>query len=158
MKRRRLGMVLILLIVGAVAVPSLASASAFDNLKKGASGLMNSSNSTQSQSSLGATSLLQQLGSGSFNLGSMQNVAGVLGYCQQHGYTKSATEQVKNTLLSKIGGQSQAQQSPAYQQGLSGMLQGGQGKQFSLTSLKDQIGTRVCGAIAHQAMSSFLGS
>lgn len=155
MNRRHLATVLV---AGALALPSLAAASAFDNLKQSASGLMNSANATQSQSAAGSGTLLRQLGTGSFSLASMQNVAGVLGYCQKHGYTQSATERVKNTLLSKLGGRSEAEKSAGYQQGLSGVLESGQGSRFNLASLKDQIGTRVCGAVADQAVSSFLGS
>lgn len=154
MSRRYLGGALLAL---ASLLPCLASANAFDNLKQSASGLMNSSSATQSQGAAGSATLLRQLGSGSFNLASPQNVAGVLGYCQKQGYTQSAAEQVKNSLLSKLGGQTQAQQSAGYQQGLSGILESGQGNRFNLSSLKDQIGTRVCGAIADRAVSSFLG-
>ncbi|MGN8160816.1 DUF2501 domain-containing protein [Salinisphaera sp. RV14] len=154
MNRRYLAIVLV---AGTLALPSLASANAFDNIKQSASGMMNSANATQSGNIAGSATLLHELGTGSFNLASMQNVAGVLGYCQKHGYTQSATEQIRNRLLSKLGGQSKAAQSPGYQQGLSGLLQGGQGNQFNLANLKDRIGTRVCGAVAKQALSSFLG-
>lgn len=154
MNRRYLGIVLL---GGALMLPSLASANAFDNLKQSASGLMNSSNASQSQTAAGSGTLLRQLGSGSFNLASMQNVAGVLGYCQKQGYTQSATERVKSTLLSKLGGQSEAEKSADYQQGVAGVLESGQGNRFNLANLKSQIGTRVCGAVADQAVSSFLG-
>ncbi len=154
MKSRYFAMVVI---SGTVAVSSAASANAFDNLKQEASGLMNSPNATQSGNAAGSATLLRQLGSGSFNLSSMQNVAGVLAYCQKQGYTQSAAEQVKNRLLSRLGGQSQAEKSAGYQQGLSGVLQSGQGNRFNLANLKERIGTRVCGAIANQALSSFLG-
>lgn len=153
MMHRPLGVVLL---VGTLVLPPLASANAFDNLKRGASGLMNSSDAAQNAAGGGA--LLRQLGSGSFNLVSMQNVAGVLGYCQKQGYTQGAAERVKNSLLSKLGGQSQVEESADYQQGLAGVLKGGQGNHLNLADLKDRLGTRVCGAVADRAVSSFLGS
>lgn len=154
MTRRHLG---IALVATALVLPSLASANAFDNLKQSASGLLNSSNATQSQNAAGTAMLLRRLGSGSFNLASPENVAGVLGYCQKQGYTRSAAERVENGLLSKLGGRSQAEKSAGYQQGLSGILESGQGNRFNLASLKNRIGTRMCGAIADRALSSFLG-
>lgn len=154
MTRRYLG---IALLAVAPLLPGLASANAFDHLEQSASNLMNGSGMTQSPNAAGSATLLRQLGSGSFNLASPQNVAGVLGYCEKHGYAQSATQRVKNSLLSKLGGRSSAQKSAGFQQGLSGVLESGQGNRFNLSSLEDRIGTRVCGAIAHRALSSFLG-
>ncbi|KEZ76325.1 DUF2501 domain-containing protein [Salinisphaera hydrothermalis] len=154
MTRRYLG---IALLAVAPILPGLASANAFDHLKQSASSLMNSSGMTQNQNAVGSATLLRELGSGSFNLASPQNVAGVLGYCEKHGYAQSATQQVKNSLLSKIGGRTSAEKSAGFQQGLSGVLESGQGNRFNLTGLEDRIGSRVCGAIAHRALSSFLG-
>ncbi|MGQ7244370.1 DUF2501 domain-containing protein [Salinicola sp. V024] len=144
-----------LLTVSFAASP-MASAYSFDSVKKNA-GEMMSGQSSQSTGTASGASLLSSLGSGSMNLGSMQNVAGVLGYCQDQGYTESTTDKVKNSLLEKIGGQSQAEESDSYQQGLSGLLDGGNGQTFSLTQLKDQVGKKACGMITDKAMSSFLG-
>lgn len=144
----------VLLVVG-MSLSPLASASGLDSLKQSASNMANSQSTAQTSGSTGG--LMGQVASGSLNLGSMQNAAGVLGYCQKQGYTKSATEQVKSKLMGKLGGQSQAEQSDGYQQGLSGVLQGGQGQTFNLSNLKSKVGQRVCGAVAKNAMSSFLG-
>lgn len=144
------------LLTASIAASPVASAFSFDSVKKNA-GEMMSGQSSQSSGTASGASLLSSLGSGSMNLGSMQNVAGVLGYCQKQGYTESATDKVKSSLLEKIGGQSQAEQNSGYQQGLSGLLNGGNGKTFSLTSLKDQAGEKACGMIADKATSSFLG-
>ncbi|GHB11946.1 DUF2501 domain-containing protein [Salinicola rhizosphaerae] len=147
------------LITTTLAVSPLASAFSMDSVKKQAGEMMSgqSSQSASTATSTSGASLLSSLGSGSMNLGSMQNVAGVLGYCQEQGYTESATDKVKNSLLSKLGGESEAAESDSYQQGLSGLLQGGNGQTFSLTSLKDKVGEKACGMIADKAMSSFLG-
>ncbi|MAM56517.1 MAG: hypothetical protein CMN25_04200 [Salinicola sp.] len=144
------------LLTASIAASPLASAFSFDSAKKNA-GEMMSGQSSQGGGAASSASLLSSLGSGSMNLGSMQNVAGVLGYCQQQGYTESTTDKVKNSLLEKVGGQSQAKEDPGYQQGLSGLLQGGNGQTFSLANLKDQAGKKACGMITDKAMSSFLG-
>lgn len=145
----------ITVLAAGLTLSSAASAFDTDSLKQGAGDMMNSQGSAQTAG--GGGSLLGGLTSGSLNLGSMENAAGVLGYCQKQGYTKGATEQVKDKLMGKLGGPSQAEQSDGYKQGLGGMLEGGEGQTFSLTGLKDKVGERVCGAIADKAMSSFLG-
>lgn len=134
------------------AMATTASAQSLDSLKESAGNLF----SGGSQSASGA-SLLGSLGSGSFSLASMENVAGVLGYCQEQGYTSSATEMAKDRLMEQIGGQQEVSQDSAYQQGLSGILKGEGGQSFSLSGLKDQVGEKVCNTVADQAMSSFLG-
>lgn len=144
------------LLTATVVASPMASALSFDSVKKNA-GDMLSGQSSQSSGSGSSASLLSSLGSGSLDLGSMQNVAGVLGYCQEQGYTESTTDKVKNSLLEKIGGQSEAEESDSYQQGLDGVLQGGDGQTFSLTGLKDKVGEKACGMIADKATSSFLG-
>lgn len=143
------------LVVTSMTFSSLAMALDLDSVKEGAS--MLSGQSSQDAGSTSGASLLSSLGSGSFDLGSMQNVAGVLGYCQEQGYTESATDQVKNSLMEKLGGESQAADDDGYQQGLNGVLQGSDGQSFDLGSLKDQVGERVCASVADQATSSFLG-
>jgi len=144
------------LLTASVVASPMASAFSFDSVKKNAGEMMSGQSSENTGTASGA-SLLSSLSSGSMNLGSMQNVAGVLGYCQEQGYAESTTDKVKSSLLEKIGGQSQAEESNGYQQGLSGMLNGGNGQTFSLTSLKDKAGEKACGMIADKAMSSFLG-
>jgi len=144
------------LLTASIAASPMASAFSFDSVKKDA-GEMMSGQSSQSTGAASGASLLSSLGSGSMNLGSMQNVAGVLGYCQDQGYTESTTDKVKNSLLEKLGGQSQVKEDDSYQQGLSGLLQGGNGQTFSLSNLKDQVGKKACGMITDKAMSSFLG-
>lgn len=134
------------------AMTTTASAQSLDSLKESAGNLL----SGGSESATGA-SLLGSLGSGSFSLASMENVAGILGYCQEQGYTASATEMAKDRLMEQIGGQQEASQDSAYQQGLSGILQGEDGQSFNLSGLKDQVGEKVCNTVTDQAMSSFLG-
>ncbi|MGC3874349.1 DUF2501 domain-containing protein [Halomonas sp. GXIMD04776] len=139
-------------LIAAVALVPVSSASSMDSVKDKAGSLMSGG------SSGGGGSLLSSLSSGSFDLGSMSNVAGVLGYCQEQGYSKSATQTVKEKLMGKLGGQQEASQDEGYQQGMKGILKGQEeGKSFDLSGIKDQVGEKVCGTIADKAMSSFLG-
>ncbi|WP_227370618.1 DUF2501 domain-containing protein [Halomonas sp. M20] len=138
-------------LIAAVALVPVSSASSMDSVKEKAGGLMSGGSS-------GGGSLLSSLSSGSFDLGSMSNVAGVLGYCQEQGYSKSVTQTAKDKLLGKLGGHEKASEDEGYQQGMSGILKGQEeGKSFDLSSLKDKMGEKVCGTIADKAMSSFLG-
>jgi len=129
----------------------IAAAQSLDALKGQAGDLLGAGQSG------GGASLLGGLGSGAINPSSAQNVAGVLGYCQQHGYLKSGTAAIKDKLLSKFGGQSQVSQDPGYQQGLGGLLQGGGGQRFDLGSLKGKLAEQVCKKIGEKAVASFLG-
>lgn len=122
------------------AVAPLASAQNLDSLMGGGGG-----------------SLLGSLTSGSFSFDSIENVAGILGYCQEKGYTEGAADTVKDKLLGKIGGQQEASQNDDYQQGLQGLLQGEGGKTFDLTALKEMVGKKACSTVADKAASSFLG-
>ncbi|MCX2524456.1 DUF2501 domain-containing protein [Larsenimonas rhizosphaerae] len=106
-----------------------------------------------------AASLLSSLGSGNFNFASPQNVAGVLGYCQSQGYSKSATDTVKDKLMNRFGLQSteNTDTSESYQQGLAGLLKGENGQAFSLSSIKGKLGKKACGMVTDQAASRLLG-
>lgn len=141
------------LLIASLAVAPLALAQSMDSLKDQAGDMLSGS----SGSSASGGSLLGSLSSGSLNLASIQNVAGVLGYCQEQGYTKSKTEMVKDKLMGQLGGKEEAEQDIGYQQGMKGMLQGEDGQSFNLSSLKDQVGEKACGMVADRAMSSFLG-
>lgn len=123
----------------------------------GTSGNANASSSTGMLMRAGGGLLLQQLLSGNFKLGSIQNVAGVLGYCKKQGYAPSATEMAKEKLLDKLGLQQPPTQSESYQNGLMGILQSAQGGTFNFSTLKDMVGKRACKAVADRAVASFLG-
>ena len=134
-----------LLLAAALAFAGLASAQSLDSLKGAAGNLLGQK---------GSTSALPSVSS----LGSAQNAAGVLGYCQSHGYLPSATDTLKDKLLGGLGGSSsQATQDKGYQQGLSGVLQGGNGQSFDLGNLKGTVAKKLCQHVADKATSSFLG-
>ena len=134
-----------LLLVAALAVAGAASAQSLDSLKGATGNLLGQK---------GSTSALPSVSS----LGSAQNAAGVLGYCQSHGYLPSATDALKDKLLGSLGGSpSQAAQDQGYQQGLGGVLQGGNGQSFDLGNLKGTLAKKLCQQVANKATSSFLG-
>jgi len=92
------------------------------------------------------------------SLGSARNAAGVLGYCQSHGYLPSASDTLKDKLLGKFGGgTTAATQDKGYQPGLGGVLQGGDGQTFNLGSLKGTLARKLCQHVADKATSSFIG-
>ncbi|GAB3785695.1 DUF2501 domain-containing protein [Dyella agri] len=134
-----------LLLAAALVFTGTASAQSLDSLKGAAGNLLGQK---------GSSSALPSVSS----LGSAQNAAGVLGYCQSHGYLPSATDTLKDKLLGGLGGSSsQATQDKGYQQGLSGVLQGGNGQSFDLGSLKGTVAKKLCQHVADKATSSFLG-
>ena len=134
-----------LLLVSALAFASAASAQSLDSLKSAAGDLLGQK---------GTSSALPSVSS----LGSAQNAAGVLGYCQSHGYLPSATDTLKEKLLGKFGGGAgEAAQDKGYQQGLGGILQGGNGQSFNLGDLKGTLAKKLCKHVADKAVSSFLG-
>lgn len=133
------------LLVTALVFAATASAQNLDALKGAAGNLLGQKSAP--------TSALPSLSS----LGSAQNAAGVLGYCQSHGYLPSATETLRNKLLGSLGAPAQAKQDAGYQQGLSGMLQGGDGQSLNLASLKGTIAKKLCQSVADKATAHFLG-
>lgn len=135
----------IALLVVALTFAASAAAQSLDSLKGAAGNLLGQKTAT--------TTAMPSLTS----LGSAQNAAGVLGYCQSHGYLPSATDTLKNKLLGSLGAPAQAKQDAGYQQGLTGMLQGGDGQSFNLASLKGTVAKKLCQHVADTAMSHFLG-
>jgi len=134
-----------LLLAAALAFAGAATAQSLDSLKSAAGNLLGQK---------GTTSALPSVSS----LGSAQNAAGVLGYCQSHGYVPSATDTLKDKLLGGFGGSpSQATQDKGYQQGLGGILQDGNGQSFDLGNLKGTLAKKLCQHVADKATSSFLG-
>ncbi|MGO2391621.1 MULTISPECIES: DUF2501 domain-containing protein [unclassified Halomonas] len=103
-------------------------------------------------SSGGSSNLLSSLSSGSFNFANLENLTGVLNYCQENGYLGSNADIAKSQVMSRLGLESEPEENQSYQEGLSGMLQG-DGESFNLSALGDQVGERACGMAADQAMS-----
>lgn len=141
----------------ALAAAAPAAAQSLNDLSKMGGGALGSGALPGQTPSAGDAALLGGLTSGSTSLSSPQNTAGALAYCQQQGYAPSAAATVKDRLIAKAGGQQKVSQDKGYLAGLGGTLQGGGGQSFSLGSLKDTVGKKVCAAIADRAVSSYLG-
>jgi hypothetical protein len=87
----------------------------------------------------------------SVNQASPSNIAGVLQYCIQNNYVSggSATS-VKDSLVNKVTGAGRAHDSQ-FQQGSNGVLDTGNGSNFSLGGgIKEQVTKKVCDlALSH---------
>nr|WP_297460909.1 DUF2501 domain-containing protein [uncultured Halomonas sp.] len=150
MELRNIRTALVAIVIG-LATLGQAHAISIDGLKEKAGGMI--SNGAGGQ----GASLLSSLSSGSFDFGSMKNAAGVLSYCQENGYLGSAGDIARNQLMDKLGMQDESSEDSGFLQGAKGILQGGDGQSFDLGRLKDRAGEKVCGLLADQATSSFLG-
>ncbi len=153
MQLRTVRMALAATVIG-LATLGQAQAASTDSLKDKAGSM--ASSVAESQGGSGG-SLLSSLSGGSFSLSSMKNAAGVLSFCQENGYSASASDTAKDKLMDKLG-ISKSSDDQDYQQGLKGMVQGEDGQSFDLSSVKDKVGEKACGMIADKAMSSFLGN
>ena len=143
-----------------VAILPAAQANSLTEMGNKASSMLSGQSGAETSSGQGSVaSLLSSLGSGNFNFASPQNVAGVLGYCQSQGYSKSATDTVKDKLMNRFGLQSadSTDTSESYQQGLAGLLKGEDGQAFSLSGIKGKLGKKACGMVTDQAASRLLG-
>lgn len=110
-----------------------------DLLKKG----------TENGSSGGMGSLGSMLSGQSIAPGSTGNVAGVLEFCIKNNYLSgNSASSVKDSLLSKLGGNSPTSDS-GYTSGVKGLFKGGDGKQIDLSGggLKEQVTKQVCDKI-----------
>ncbi|RMX07823.1 DUF2501 domain-containing protein [Corticibacter populi] len=105
-------------------------------------------------SALGA-SALGGLGLPSLAGGSAGNVAGVLEYCVKNNYLKQANASaIKDRLLGKAGlSSTQPEQDGGYASGLGGVLSGGDGKSFNLSSIQDNVKEKACDYVLENASS-----
>ncbi|MCK9512983.1 MAG: DUF2501 domain-containing protein [Pigmentiphaga sp.] len=107
---------------------------------------------------LGGLGGLGGLGLPAIGSGTASNAAGVLQYCVQNRYLGAAGAQgVKDQLLGKLGMSSPAaqQKDTGFQQGLAGVLQGGDGATFNLAGLQDQLKEKACDYVLDN-VTSFL--
>lgn len=113
----------------------------------GLGGLMGGAANTGLASSLGLPSLSGDM---------MGNVAGVLQYCVEQKYLSAANvDNVKDQLMDKVGlGQKpEPKQEQGYQQGLTGILSGGDGNSFDLNKIKGDIKSKACDYVLENAPS-----
>jgi hypothetical protein len=67
--------------------------------------------------------------------GSAGNAAGVIEYCMKNNFLGGDASGVRDQLIGKLGGEEKAKADPGYEEGVKGMLAGGDGKATDLSSL-----------------------
>ena len=102
--------------------------------------------------------MLGGLGGGMPSVGqaSTSNTAGVLQYCIQNKYVGSGgASSVKDSLMSKMTGSGETTNDSGYKAGSSGLLQTGNGQNFSLGGggVKAQVTQKVCDQVLQHAKS-----
>lgn len=130
------------------ALPALA-ASPFDKLKNAATEQWGGASGTS-----GAAGMLGSLGLPSIGSSTASNAAGVLQYCIERKYLAGGAAGIKDKLLGKIGlGGGKEKQDPGYQSGLSGILNGSDGKAFDMGKIQDQLKDKACEYVLDNAKS-----
>jgi hypothetical protein len=106
----------------------------------------------------GGSSALGGLTGGLPSVGSASasNTAGVLQYCVRNNYVSgSSASSVKDSIVSKVTGSGQGTSDSGFKAGNSGLLQTGNGQNFSLSGggMKDQVTHKVCDMVLEHAKS-----
>jgi len=94
------------------------------------------------------------------------NAAGVIEYCMKNNFLGGDASGVKDQLIGKLGGEEKAKADPGYEEGVKGMLAGGDGKATDLSSLgggdaaggalgdmKGKLTKQACSAVLDNAKS-----
>jgi hypothetical protein len=132
-----------------------------DSLSSAASELSKSSSNGQS-GGLSASSLTSLLGNSnqSLSAGTMNNAAGILGYCaKQKLASVTDTQNIKNQVLGKLGLDTQEQKEDTnYMDGIQGLLNAQNGQQLNLStlgnsSLAKQVKTKACDLVLKQGVN-----
>jgi hypothetical protein len=87
---------------------------------------------------------------------SPSNTAGVLQYCVRNNYVSGgAASLVKDSILSKVNGSGKSTDDSGFKAGNSGLLQTGNGQNFSLSGggAKQQVTHKVCDLVLQHAKS-----
>jgi len=86
---------------------------------------------------------------------SPSNTAGVLQYCVRNNYVSGgAASSVKDSIVSKVTGSGQGANDSAFKAGNSGILETGNGQNFSLGGgAKEQVTHQVCDLVLQHAKS-----
>ncbi len=148
----------------ALAAGSASAASWQDQLSSAASQLSQQNNTAtaggaQQNGGMSLSSLTGLLNGGdkAVSSSSMTNAAGVMQYCVQHNVVKNNVQSVKDQVLSKLGLNTTAaqEQKTDYQQGISGLLNTGNGQQLNLqslgnTQLGEKLKTKACNVVLKQ--------
>jgi len=111
---------------------------------------------------LSASSLTSLLGTSnqSLSAGTMNNAAGILGYCaKQKLASVTDTQNIKNQVLGKLGMDTQEQKKDTnYMDGIQGLLNAQNGQQLNLSTLGDsalakQVKTKACDLVLKQGVN-----
>ena len=147
--------------LGALLVTGAAQAASWqESLSSAANEL--SKESASSQGGLSASSLTSLLGNSaqSLSAGTMNNAAGILGYCaKQKLASVTDTENIKNQVLGKLGLDTQEQkQDTNYMEGIEGLLNAQNGQQLNLSTLGDsalakKVKTKACDLVLKQGIN-----
>lgn len=149
-------------IIASAFVSTAASAVSLNDLSSAASSLAGSSSSSQSGgTSISTLTSLLNGGSQSLSASSMNNAAGIMGYCAKEKLTSVANvDNVKNQVLDKLGLNTAAEQKKdtGYMEGLEGLLNAKDGQKLDLDSLGNtELGKKVkakaCDFVLKQGVS-----
>jgi len=111
---------------------------------------------------LSASSLTSLLGNSnqSLSAGTMNNAAGILGYCAKEKLASvTDTQNIKNPVLGKLGIDTQEQKKATnYMDGIQGLLNAQNGQQLNLSTLGDsalakQVKTKACDLVLKQGVN-----
>ena len=143
-------------------ISTAASAVSLNDLSSAASSLAGSSSSSQSGgTSISTLTSLLNGGSQSLSASSMNNAAGIMGYCAKEKLTSVANvDNVKNQVLDKLGLNTATEQKKdtGYMEGLEGLLNAKDGQKLDLDSLGNtELGKKVkakaCDFVLKQGVS-----
>ncbi len=151
-------------IVASLFISTAASAiSLSDTLSSAASQLsqQNSGSSTQSGTSLSSLTSLLNGGNQSLSSGTMNNAAGIMGYCAKEKLASvTNVDNIKSQVLDKLGLDTKTEQkkSTDYMEGIQGLLNAKDGQQLNLESLGNtELGKKVkakaCDFVLKQGVS-----
>ena len=142
------------LLLLALVLPNMpAQAQLMDQLKGAVGSGPGKSTSSSAGSPLGG------LGGGLPSVGqaSTSNTAGVLQYCVKNNYLSGGSaSSIKDSLVNKVGGSSRSENDSGYKAGSSGLLQTGNGQNYSLggsDGIKQQATHKVCDLVLQHAKS-----
>lgn len=149
-------------IIASAFVSTAAGAVSLNDLSSAASSLAGSSSSSQSGgTSISTLTSLLNGGSQSLSASSMNNAAGIMGYCAKEKLTSVANvDNVKNQVLDKLGLNTATEQKKdtGYMEGLEGLLNAKDGQKLDLDSLGNtELGKKVkakaCDFVLKQGVS-----
>ena len=149
-------------IIASAFISTAAGAVSLNDLSSAASSLAGSSSSSQSGgTSISTLTSLLNGGSQSLSASSMNNAAGIMGYCAKEKLTSVANvDNVKNQVLDKLGLNTATEQKKdtGYMEGLEGLLNAKDGQKLDLDSLGNtELGKKVkakaCDFVLKQGVS-----